>query len=77
MDEFAIPADAPTDPYAGQSSRLLAKKSLAQMLDVSTRHIERLDSNKGPDRSFPRPVWAGAQKRWWHHEIVAWINSTR
>ncbi len=50
---------------------VLRLREVAELLGVSARHVERLDSSG----LLPRPVRLGRAKRWRRHELTAWLES--
>ena len=53
-----------------ESARLLDVEAVAEMLDVSTRHVYRLaDAGR-----MPRPLKLGGANRWERNALAAWIN---
>jgi predicted DNA-binding transcriptional regulator AlpA len=48
----------------------LSARTLAELLDVSTRTVWRMESSG----SLPRPVHV-AGKKWLYEEVVAWLRA--
>ena len=48
---------------------LIGIRDVASMLNVSTRHVERLNSAG----MIPRPVRVGCARRWRRREIEDWV----
>lgn len=62
-----IATDKPTEP-----AQLLDVAGVAQLLNVSPRHVWRM-ADSG---DFPRPLTIGAKlKRWPRSVVLAWIES--
>lgn len=49
---------------------LIGTRGVARMLNVSQRHIERLDASQ----RIPKPVWIGRAKRWRLGDIERWLD---
>lgn len=59
-----------TTQTANSHSQLLDVEAVAEMLDVSTRHVYRLaDAGR-----MPRPLKLGGANRWDRNAIAAWIS---
>jgi len=50
---------------------LIGTRGVARMLNVSQRHVERLDAS----HLIPKPVWIGRAKRWRLGDIRHWLNA--
>ena len=55
-----------------QNDRYLSKTELAEFLSISTRQIDRLDSDTSPSRTFPEPVRILNRKRWLYSAVASW-----
>ena len=49
---------------------VIGTRGVARMLNVSERHIERLDASQ----LIPKPVWIGRSKRWRLCDIREWLK---
>lgn len=60
-----------TPNVAGDSRRLISLPTVAEILGVSRRHVERLRKL----RAIPEPIKLGSSIRWDHEVILRWIDS--
>ena len=56
---------------ATSSARLVDIRTLARMLGVSVRHVERMEAS---GKLGPRPVRLGRSKRWLLTDIEEWLR---
>lgn len=52
--------------------RYLSKSAVATFLAVSTRTVDRLDSDQSPGRTFPVARRITGKKRWLLSAVAAW-----
>ena len=64
----------PRSPYSEDHTQVaeycVSIKSLAKMLDVSVRHVERMQAAG----KLPPPIRLGRSKRWRIEDIFAWLD---
>lgn len=53
-----------------EQTLVIGTRGVARMLNVSQRHVERLDASQ----LIPKPVWIGRAKRWRLSDIERWLE---
>ena len=53
----------------------VGRKEAARILGMSTRKLDMLDADHGPDRSFPASKRLGGRRKWLLRNLLAWTEN--